>query len=244
MRLHCSPPIPTWSFGLLLLFVAPAGVAQMDRTIEVMPIADAPFMAVINVEHIQIKEDGSEINLKIKEMIARDSQGRVCRDVRPIHSAADAANPRILFLEIYDPKSEVYIFMNAQRHVYWTGKLAQPPAGLAAGFFYDSAVDENHPAGQFSGDDLGIQTMDGVSVRGVRKVDEITDVACKSASETREYWYSDDLHMNLKAKYVVPDEVSQTMTVIQLRRGEADARLFTGPLPSGAKRVDTPSETF
>jgi hypothetical protein len=244
MRSHCSPSILTWSFGLLLLSVAPAGQAQMDRTIEIMPIAAAPFMAVINVEHIQIKADGSEINLKIREMIARDSQGRVFRDVRPIRSAAEAANPPILFAEIYDPKSNVYIFMNAQRHVYWMGKLAQPPGGLAAGFFFDSPVDENHPRGQFSGDDLGRQTMDGLSVRGVRKLEETTDAAGKSASATREYWYSDDLHMNLMSKYFIPDVVSQTMKVVQLRRGEADARLFSGPLPAGAKRVDTPWETF
>jgi hypothetical protein len=237
MRLQCSPRIATL-FCLSLLLVSSPGLAQMDKTIEVMPIANAPFMAFIDVEQIRTKEDGSPISVKTREMIARDSRGRVFRDIRP-----QAFNYLIVFAESYDPKSEVYTFMNGLRHVYWVGKLDHQPEGLSAGFFYASEVDKSHPAGDFAGDDLGTQVLEGVPVRGVRKVEKIQEDTGRSAVVTKEYWYSDELHINLVAKYNDPAAVFQTMTVVRLVRGEADAGLFEGPSPD-LKRVDTPSETL
>jgi integrase len=51
----------------------------------------------------------------------------------------------------------------------------------------------------------------------------------------REYWYSDDLRMNLASRLDDPRAVIQTMTVTQLTRKEPDAAIYK--TPPGYRRV-------
>ena len=55
---------------------------------------------------------------------------------------------------------------------------------------------------------------------------------------TDEYWYSDDLRINLMIKHNDPRTGSATLTVTQVGRTEPDAALFE--IPSNYKRAGTP----
>jgi hypothetical protein len=89
-------------------------------------------------------------------------------------------------------------------------------------------------------EDLGTQTIDGMPVRGVRETQEVVDESGKRMVKTDEYWYSDDLHMNLVAKHNEPGKVSLTVMVTQVTRTEPDAAIFE--IPSDYKRNPTPSQ--
>jgi hypothetical protein len=80
--------------------------------------------------------------------------------------------------------------------------------------------------------------MEGIPVHGIRQTQTIKDSAGKSTVETDEYWYSDDLRMNLVARHNEPGGGSLTVTVTQVTRTEPDAALFE--IPADYKRNDTP----
>ena len=82
------------------------------------------------------------------------------------------------------------------------------------------------------------QTIDGMTVRGVRETQEVIDETGKKIVTTGEYWYSDDLHMNLVATINGPDKSILTVRVTQVKRTEPDAAIFQ--IPSNYKRTETP----
>jgi hypothetical protein len=92
--------------------------------------------------------------------------------------------------------------------------------------------------------DLGTQVLEGMTVRGVRITRNIPPNVSGTGQPvvvTDEYWYSDDLHLNMLVKHDDPRSGAQTMTVAELKRGEPDPHLFV--IPSDYKVVDeTPPE--
>jgi hypothetical protein len=87
-------------------------------------------------------------------------------------------------------------------------------------------------------EDLGTQTMEGMPVHGIRETQTINDSAGKITVATDEYWYSDDLRMNLVARHNQPGETTLTVTVTQVTRRDPDAALFE--IPAGYKQNPTP----
>jgi hypothetical protein len=72
----------------------------------------------------------------------------------------------------------------------------------------------------------------------IRETQTIKDSAGRITVATDEYWYSDDLRMNLVAKHNQPGETTLTVTVTQVTRTEPDAARFE--IPSGYEPKDTP----
>ena len=81
MRLQFPLQFVSWSFCFCFLALTPAALAQMDKAIYVTPIPNVPFTAVVNVDHTGIAPDGTRTSFKLLETIARDSHGRMYRDV-------------------------------------------------------------------------------------------------------------------------------------------------------------------
>jgi hypothetical protein len=74
--------------------------------------------------------------------------------------------------------------------------------------------------------------MNGVPVHGVRKTQTIPAAnGGKDVVITDEYWYSDDLRLNLLVKHDDPRSLEVTSTVSQITRSDPDAAIFT--IPSG-----------
>jgi hypothetical protein len=230
MRLRFPLQLVSWSFCFSFLTLTHAALAQIDKAIYVTPIPNVPFTAVVNVDHTGIARDGTKTSFKLLETIARDTRGRMYRDVWTIGSATRAGTPQLLTVCFYDPKTKIYTVVDAQFRTFWSGTLDHRPEVMGAGFFYDDPL-----ANQFAdGEDLGTQTMAGVSVHGVRKTENVS-AGAGNRMVTREYWYSDDLKMNLVARHADPHAVMQTMTVAQLKRSDPDAAIFD--IPAGYRRV-------
>ena len=83
--------------------------------------------------------------------------------------------------------------------------------------------------------------MEGVTVHGVRETQIIPAAQNGTAKEvtvTDEYWYSDELRLNMLVKHNDPRTGSVTTTVTQVTRTEPDAAIFE--IPSGYK-LDGPA---
>jgi len=79
--------------------------------------------------------------------------------------------------------------------------------------------------------------MDGVSAHGVRVIQTIPAASSGTGNEivlTDEYWYADDLHMNVVVKHNDPRTGSVTMTLTQVTRGSGPRSLSdSGGLSTG-----------
>jgi hypothetical protein len=93
-------------------------------------------------------------------------------------------------------------------------------------------------------EDLGIHDMEGLPVHEVRETQTIPAENGGTGEEiviTDEYWYSEDLRINLIIKHSDPRTGSVTMTVTQVIRTEPDSARFE--IPDVHKPTGTGRET-
>jgi hypothetical protein len=92
-------------------------------------------------------------------------------------------------------------------------------------------------------EDLGTQTMEGFYVHGYRRTntyDAHTTGTGRSIVVVDEYWYAEDIRLNLLEKHNDPRKGDFTTTVTQVNRTEPAAELFV--VPAGYKVVDVTPE--
>jgi hypothetical protein len=81
--------------------------------------------------------------------------------------------------------------------------------------------------------------MENVAVHGTRQTRTIPPAVTGTGKEivvTDEYWYSDELHMNMLTKHTDPRSGVQVVAITQVNRNEPDPALFQ--MPAGYKVVD------
>ena len=79
-------------------------------------------------------------------------------------------------------------------------------------------------------ENLGIREIAGVPAHGIREAQTIKDDKDgKEVMITDEYWYSQDLRINLMIKHSDPRKETTTLTVDQATREEPDPTLFEVP---------------
>jgi hypothetical protein len=234
--------------GIALLLLAPvllfAGILfpqdpRANGTF-VTPIPDAPFTAVDKVEHTRTAPDGTIVRLQTTREIARDSRGRIYKVARMLRPVAENGTPAIIVIELYDPHTKTYALIYPRSKTFWKGDLDHTPSLLAQEYFYSGPMHNGLPVYHYSREqDLGMQTMQDLSVHGILETETAVDDKGKTLHATDEYWYSDDLRMSLLAKCNMPG-ASLTVTVIQLTRTEPDPMLFE--IPGGFRQLDKPEE--
>jgi hypothetical protein len=227
-----------WLVFLILLAAVPGGLAQNTSDIFLTPVADAPFAGVINVERTVVQPDGLVVNLKTVRDVARDSQGRVYNVFRALVPATVDGAPPIVRVHFYDPQTRNYAYLYPQQHTYQTGTVNHPPAAEPADLVA-SPAGNTAPLNQFTKEeDLGTHPVEGVPAHGVREIQTIPAASSGTGKEivlTDEYWYSDDLHMNVMVKHNDPRKGSIAMTLTQVTRTDPDPSLFQ--IPEGYKPV-------
>jgi hypothetical protein len=111
--------------------------------------------------------------------------------------------------------------------------------------FIASTTGSSLPQNDFAKDEnLGIHEIEGLAVHGVRQTQTIPASGDKGKEVvvTDEYWYSEDLRMNLIVKHSDPRGGTVIMTVAQIARTEPEPALFQIPegyRPSGAEPEKT-----
>ena len=226
------------------------------------PVTGAPYSATISNEMTQTLEDGTHIVQKMNGNVARDSEGRTRQDAPlPTIGNLSAANaPHIVFLQ--DPVAQVSYTLDLSNKTAEKMPVPPPlPPGAPAGTMDAGAAaagpefvirmenggsTEPMPqqtigmqkaivsddSAQVTSEDLGSQTMEGVTVTGTRTTRVIpagqigNDAAISIVTEV---WRSPDLKTVVYSKRSDPRMGVQTFQLTNIVRAEPDASLFTVP---------------
>jgi hypothetical protein len=221
---------------LVAIAIATSGaLAQGSPDVFVTPIPHAPFTGVINVERSIVRGDGSGsiINLKTMRQIGRDSQGRIYNESRTLVPMSSRKTPKVVSVHLYDPQTRVSIMLNPQERTFSTRTVNHPPATVPLALLYASPTGNTLPQNEFTKEeDLGVREMEGETVHGVREIQTIPAESSDTGKEIviiDEYWYSDELRINLGITHRDPRTGSVTMTVTQIARTEPDPAMFEIP---------------
>jgi hypothetical protein len=185
-------------------------------------------------------QDGTTERFKTISNIARDSSGRIHNERRLMVTESATLTPQLVSTHIYDPTNRVSTVLTPMQHMARQTKLQGPAPDYeqAPSFPSVAPVDRNGEP-LWRQEDLGTQVMEDVTVHGRRIVRNVSAAASGTGQPvvvTDEYWYSDDLHLNMLMKHNDPRTGEQTLTVTQVKRGEPDPLLFT--VPPDYKLVD------
>jgi hypothetical protein len=222
--------------GLVLLAVTiatPRASAQPGVDIFVTPVPDAPFTAVVRVERTTVRHDGSIFNLKSMRDIARDGRGRIHNEGRALVPASSTETPPLLHIHLYDPQTRISTMLDPPTRTFRKQTLSHPPSTVPPTVRYASPSEAGLPQNDFSKEeDLGTQEIEGVLAHGVRETQTIPAESSDTGEGvvvTDEYWYSDELRINVLIKHTDPRTGTVTIKVTQITRGEPDAALFEIP---------------
>lgn len=235
MQRRFSPTAVSCLF-VLLAIAMPSASAQAGPDIFVTPIPHSPFRGVVEVERSLVRPDGSVLKLKTTREIARDSRGRIRNESRSMIPISSNQTPGIVRVHLFDPETRTSIMLDPQERTFSSMTVNHPPATVPPRLVYASPTGSTLPPNEFTKEeDLGMQEMEGVAVHGVREIQTIpAESKGKDVVVTDEYWYSDDLRINMLIAHNDPRTGSVTMTVRQVTRSEPDAALFE--IPNGYNR--------
>ena len=149
--------------------------------------------------------------------------------------ATETATPPIISIHIYDPQTRMNTFIDPQNRVAWQSTMNRPPSALPPEVGSIPVAGATPASPYLKEEDLGSRKMEGVDVHGIRDTQTIPAEANngKEVTVVDEYWYSDELRLNMLAIHKDPRTGEQTTTVTQLDRREPDPAIFE--IPSGYK---------
>ncbi len=223
-------------FHVLMLGIGTAASAQSRPGIFVTPIPDVPFSGMVNVERTIVQPNGAVVNLRTIRAIGRDNLGRIHNEARALVSLSQNQAPPVMSIHLYDPRTRTNVFVNPQQRTYWVSTVNHPPSTEPPDY-YASPSAVSFPVSQYAPqEDLGNRDIAGLPAHGVRATQTIPAEGSGTGKEvviTDEYWYSEDLRMNLMIRHNDPRTGSVTMTVTQITRTEPALSFFE--IPEGYK---------
>jgi hypothetical protein len=171
--------------------------------------------------------------------MARDGIGRIHNESRTFIPAASTSTPEIDHIHLYDPRTRVSTELDALKRTFYTETINHPPSTVPPTVRFGSPSAAGVPQNDFSKEeDLGTQEIEGVLARGVRATQIIPAEGNETGKEiviTDEYWYSDELRINVLMKHNDPRSGTTTLTVTHITRGEPDPTLLE--IPEGYTRA-------
>ena len=214
----------------VLLAVAILSPRASAQGLFVTPIPNAPFSGIVNIERTIVRKDGPVTQLKSIREIARDTRGRIHNELRAFLPVSSTDTPEVLNIHLYDPQTRISTEINVRKRTFSTRTMDHPPSTEPPSIRF-AAPDGNAPPNEFTKqEDLGIREIAGVPAHGIRETQTVVDENDgKEVVITDEYWYSQDLRINLMTKHSDPRKGIATMTVAQVTRTEPDPALFVVP---------------
>jgi hypothetical protein len=210
------------------------GVQVHVRGVFVTPVAGSPFTATTLIESRMPLPDGTVEIKRTLNKIARDSRGRIHNERRRLEPESFHGTPPLLETHIYDPQTHANTFFVTNSRLARVSILPNPPVNPALASRPGFA---NIPG--WKEEDLGTTTLNGLTARGLRRTHTVSAKASgtnKPIDVVDEYWYSEDLRLNLLVRHSDPRTGVQTVAVSDIKREEPAATLFE--IPAGFKTVD------
>ena len=219
-------------------------------------ITGAPYSATAVTETTQALADGNRIVNKSSGLVARDSQGRTHREIT-LHRIGPLAvdSPKTYFIN--DPVTHTqYVITGNEgtktirneqswkqgppiitsRRLEENGQVHESMIVTKRKLGEKGTAENSELSNQVKHEDLGTQTIEGVSAEGKRNT--ITIPAGQIGNErpieiVNEIWTSPELHTVILRKHSDPRMGETVFRLTNISRNEPDASLFQPP--AGAK---------
>lgn len=202
-----------------------AGPSSFVPGVFVTPIPGVPFTATVVIESKQLLGDGTTETKVSQVLIARDSGGRIRNERHAMMPEGFKGLPPLEGVHVFDPATRISTMMNPFTRIA-RERVIPPPVNYAPGPNTKTV-------------DLGTTTLNGMQTKGTR-ISRTTPAQFsgtgKSVAVTDEFWYSDELHMNLLETHTDVRGGVQTVSILSIKREEPPATLFE--VPAGYKVVD------
>lgn len=198
-------------------------------------VAGAPYTAVAVVESKQTLPDGNTINRRAQTNVSRDSQGRTRREtVLPAVGPLAASGQPKSFIMIFDPVASSSYVLHPDTKI--AEKLPSHAGAKKGGADFqakfEARMQKEIANGTMKKEDLGMQTIAGVSAQGTRYTHTIPAGQMgneKTIVITSERWYSPDLQITVKTSRNNPLSGETSYVVSSIQRQEPAASLFAVP---------------
>lgn len=198
-------------------------------------VSGAPYTAATVIETTQTLGDGTNITRKIQANVYRDSQGRIRRETTlPAIGPLATSGQSKTFVLIHDPVAGTAYELRPDQKTAM--QLAARQGGNknadALQSKMEARIQEEIANGTLKKEDLGTQTINGISAQGTRYTRTIAAGQIgndKPITVVNERWYSADLQIVVKSTRTDPRFGSTTYMVTNIQRQEPAASLFTVP---------------
>jgi hypothetical protein len=230
----------------LLTLVAPVtraqwaiGAPSFYTGIYVTPVPGIAFSGVAQAEATRTLPDGNSFDRKRIERMARDSRGRIYNEGHQNVPLTAPQQSPLMTIHIYDPDTRMNLLLNPYTHVARQRTLPNQPSGVPPLNWAQVNSTFTPPGETVRLEDLGTSQMLGIDVHGYRRSVTLTEKASGTPQPvvvTDEYWYSEDLRLNMMIKHTDPRTGTLTVTVTKLDRVEPPAEMFE--IPANYKVVD------
>lgn len=210
------------------------GTREVLISILIPSIPNAPFTATVNTEWVRMLADGTTIRTVNHRLVARDKVGRIFQERRGLVPPSHETESPLTQTEISDPVAHQLYICRPQEHVC---QLEDFSAIEGATFNPHLAVPQF--TGEGNVEDLGTQNVGGLQTIGRRKtitIPEDTIGNDRPLTATQEYWYAEDLGVNLISKRQDPRFGTQTFELSDITVGDPDPKFFE--IPPGTKVID------
>ena len=213
-------------------------------------VTGAPYSAVGVTETKQALADGNIIDRKIQSNVYRDSKGRTRREttftgVGPLPAAGQ---PRSVVM-IHDPVASTAYVLHADQKT--AEQLPIPRGGRRNAdqlqTRFEARFQQEIANGTLKKEDLGMQTINGISAQGTRYTRTIPAGQIGNANPitiVNERWYSPDLQLVVKSVRNDPRLGQTTYTLTNIQRMEPAASLFTVPTDYTVKQGKMPGRRW
>lgn len=244
LRRCCAP----FALAAAALLAAPSALTQSAPEIVGTPsgmhgLAGEPYSATFSTTHHQTLADGTEITHISKTVRCRDSLGRTRFEFYAVAGTANADPVVPIMVTIMDPVSGqiIHLFPRQKTATLTTmhttsNALVSPPHLPAESTRATAPLPDvsGNPAAthRSTAEDLGYQTIDGLTAHGHRITRIIpagaqgNDRAITVVSET---WMSEDLKIIVQSSTSDPRFGESTTEMQDLSRDEPDPALFQVP---------------
>lgn len=198
-------------------------------------VSGAPYSAVAVVSSKQTLADGNSINRTTQTNIFRDSRGRTRRETTlPAVGPLAASGQPKSFIMIFDPVASTAFVLHPDTKI--AEQLPGHPKGKRKGGDFQGKFEEHIEKdianGSLKKEDLGVQTIAGISAQGTRYTHTIP--AGQMGNEKpivvmSERWYSPDLQIVVKTTHNDPRFGETSYVLSSVQRQEPAATLFSVP---------------
>jgi len=199
-------------------------------TIVVPSIPGVPFSATALIENKQTMPDGSVSTTRNVNLIGRDSRGRTHGEMRKRVPESFTGMPPLVEVHVFDPQTGVQTVYEPATRIARRQLRNAPRAPVNPASALDPLVKV---------EDLGSSTIGNIDVKGTRrtvKTPAQTSGTGADLTVVDEYWYSEELHVNLVLRHSDPRTGEQTVALSDIKREEPALDFFE--VPQDYKIVD------